>query len=446
MEGSLEKRLYYAAAWRENRLYDAAAEGNTESLHELLEQDEFLLDRVSFTSPNKSTPLHVAATKGHLAFVQQILIRNRRLAQQLDSQQSSPLHIASAEGHSKIVKILLSAAPNMCLSRDYQGRNPLHLAVMRDHVEILKALIKVAPSAAREKAGRDQTVLHLCVKHGQLEALKILAPKLNDLINAKNADASAALKIEYAICQWLQIIKYLKRSKIDFDARNCNGQTAKDILEDLPKNDNIRNISKLRHCKSKTQTQREEWLTKKGDAIMVVAVLIATVAYQAGVSPAGGIWQENLTQYSHVRAGEAVMAYTHPEAYENFMRSNTIGFVSSVTTILFLMSGLPFRRRLFMWILIIIMWLTVTSLTVSYAISIVVVTPKSIEKSMPGTVLKIGLGVWSAVMGIVLVGSKVKRLKKWLNEKGIRISKWLPGGVRNRDEVMNSSNASNGIV
>ncbi|KAG8386928.1 hypothetical protein BUALT_Bualt03G0199800 [Buddleja alternifolia] len=274
MEGSLEKRLY-----------DAAAEGNTISLQELLEKDKFLLDRVSFTSPNKN------------------------------SQQSSPLHIASAEGYLEIVKKLLSAAPHMCLSRDCQGRNPLHLAAMRGHVEILNTLIQESPSAARAKAGRDQTVLHLCVKHGQLEAFKILAPNLKGRIDAKDVDGDTALDMAVEDKQF-EIIRYLVGStEIDLNVRNSNGQTAIDILEEgQPGVDyiQIKNIlRRVRRIDTKIQTQTQrimKWLPEKGNVIMVVAVLIATVAFQAGVSPAGGIWQENSTQNSHARAGEAVMA------------------------------------------------------------------------------------------------------------------------------------------
>ncbi|KAG8375716.1 hypothetical protein BUALT_Bualt10G0129400 [Buddleja alternifolia] len=414
MEGSLEKRLY-----------DAAAEGNTISLQELLQEDKFLLGRVYFACPSKS-PLHVATMNGQLPFVQQILNHNPHLAQQLDSLQSSPLHIASAQGYLEIVKKLLSAAPDMCLSRDCQGRNPLHLAAMKGHVEILKTLIQEAPSAAREKADRDQTVLHLCVKHGQLEALKILLPNLNDRINAKDADGDTILHMAVAVKQ-IEIIQYLVEStNIDVHAKNSAGQTAMHILDQSQpeeRNLQITSILRLKYCYSNySQKQRVKWLTKKGDAIMVTAVLIATMAFQAGLSPAGGIWQDNLTQDSNAinphRVGEAVMASNHPKAYKNFIRSNTIAFVSSVTTILLLISGLPFRRRLFMWILMIIMWLTVTSLSAAYAISIVVVTPKNEAKSLIH-LLKIGLGVWFAVMGIFIVGNRVKRLKKWLKDKGI---------------------------
>ncbi|KAG8375718.1 hypothetical protein BUALT_Bualt10G0129600 [Buddleja alternifolia] len=430
----------------EKRLYDAAAVGDTKSLHELLKEDPLLLERVSFTSPNK-TPLHVATMKGHLAFVQEILNHNPQIAEELDAQQSSPLHIASAKGYLEIVRKLLSAAPDMCLSRDCQGRNPLHLAAMKGHIEVLAELIRAAPVAAREKVDRGLILLHLCVKHYQLDALKILLPNLNEFLNAKDDDGETILHMAVRDKQ-TEIIEYLVgNTKIDVNAKNSNGQTAINILKQSQpeeRNLRIRSILRLKRWNyNKTQTQRVNWLTKKGDAIMVMAVLIATMTFQAGVNPAGGIWQDNLTQDLHGnpaikphRAGEAIMAYNHPEAYKNFIRSNTIAFVSSVTTILLLISGLPFRGRLFMWILMVIMWLTVTSLSVSYAISVVVVTPKYDGESLV-RVLKNGLGVWFGVMGILLLGNRLRQLERLLKEKGL--TEWPPRRCKNIAEVKNTS-------
>ncbi|KAG6437395.1 hypothetical protein SASPL_102310 [Salvia splendens] len=74
------------------------------------------------------------------------------------------------------------------------------------------------------------------------------------------------------------------------------------------------------------QIPPEDWLTKKRDSVMVVAVLIATMAFQAAVSPTGGVWQDNSSGH---RAGEAVMAYKNPNIQELHMLQH--GGVCDVT-------------------------------------------------------------------------------------------------------------------
>ncbi|KAL0297188.1 UNVERIFIED_CONTAM: hypothetical protein Sradi_6770900 [Sesamum radiatum] len=240
----------------------------------------------------------------------------------------------------------------------------------------------------------------------------------------------------------MQTVRYLVEStNIDKNAKNCKGQTPLLILEQTPTDDRttaaIRNFLGPPLCTStSTQTQpAAKWLTRKRDSIMVVAILIATMAFQAGVNPAGGFWQDNLTQDSQGnpvpnphRAGEAIMAYSHPKIFKIFLRSNTVAFVSSLSTILLLISGLPFRRRLFMWALMAIMWLAVTSIAVSYAAAIVVVTPREDKESL-GHVIWTGITVWWIVMGVLLLVNTLRLMNKWLQSKGVTL--WRPQWFRN---------------
>nr|DAD36515.1 TPA_asm: hypothetical protein HUJ06_007156 [Nelumbo nucifera] len=52
----------------------------------------------------------------------------------------------------------------------------------------------------------------------------------------------------------------------------------------------------------KNPRNHEDWVEKKRDILMVVVSLIATMAFQAGFNPPGGVWQENNDAYSHLQA------------------------------------------------------------------------------------------------------------------------------------------------
>ncbi|CAL5438467.1 unnamed protein product [Camellia sinensis] len=243
----------------------------------------------------------------------------------------------------------------MCLARDRDGKNPLHIAAMEGHGGILEVLVGTIPHAARVRLDSGETILHLCVKHQQLNTLSLLLHRIPDpeFVNAKDNDGNTILHVAVS-GQQFEIVKHvLQNTKIDVNATNAYGHTAMDILflaqngadsEGLHVNieDFLRN-SKAKRAKDLVQG---EWISKKREALMIVASLIATMAFQAGVSPPGGVRQDDSD--GHI-AGKAVMT---PVLYPYFLRANTIGLVSSLSIILLLISGLPFRKRLFMLALV----------------------------------------------------------------------------------------------
>ncbi|CAA2998862.1 ankyrin repeat-containing BDA1-like [Olea europaea subsp. europaea] len=330
----------------ENLLFEAAAEGNVNSLKKLLQEDPIILDRVIVNSYS-DTPLHVAAILGHIDFVKEILRRRPEFARELNLCLSSPLHLASAKGYIEVVRVLLSANHLMCLARDRNGPTPLHLAA-------IKGKIHAKRDAARVIVGQDQTILHLCVKYYQIEALKFLVNTIRnqDFKNCKDSDGNTILHLAIAYKQVETLNFLLMKSARYVNAQNLCGMTAMDVLirsqrdlrdeeieESLKRagafgsmeNNSLvqinRNITSpglnlsLYHTglpsnvkmnsREKMFGQKDDWLEKKRIVLMVVASLVATMAFQVGVNPPTGVWQDTYMVDPH-KVGESIFAHNYP--------------------------------------------------------------------------------------------------------------------------------------
>lgn len=228
------------------------------------------------------------------------------------------------------------------------------------------------------------------------------------------------------------------------NASNANGDTSTDILVHVPRDLKYQQITQSltragavqakpqgsfgsipNNSRSRTRLDRleyhyqppaysqlkehyEDWLDRKRNSLMVVASLIATMAFQAGINPPSGVWQESTNTDPPHEAGYAIMISNHPDLYHIFLISNTVGFVSTLSIIVLLISGLPFLRyRFFLWILMVIMWIATTSMSLTYLVSIWVLTPTSETKSIRYVVLGIVL-VWIVLMTLLLFGHTIR--------------------------------------
>ncbi|KAF8401046.1 hypothetical protein HHK36_014349 [Tetracentron sinense] len=467
----------------ERRLHEAALMGSVASLNELLQEDALILDRVIVACVT-DTPLHIAAILGHVDFVREILNRKPEFACEINLRRSSPLHLASAKGYIEIVKDLLSINSDMCLAHDRDGRTPLHLAAMKGRVMVLKELVHANPEATRVIAYQRKTILHLCVKYNQFEALRMLVDTISDddFVNREDDNGNNILHLAVGDKQ-IETIKFLLSStKVRVNALNVNGFTALDVLTHSPRDlkdmdigDSLRgagaqrasdmpkatrdtrvirsgNMSLLTQNRVPAQPSRsqgsswekylkrhETWLEKKRSSLMVVASLIATMAFQAGVTPPGGVWQDDGVCQAGVNppggvrqagvnppvesqknsghtAGSSVMAHKHPEIYPKFLGANTTGFVASLSIILLLISGLPLKSRIFMWILMVIMWIAISSMAETYLYSVLTVTPDQVAVEY---VTRTSIRVWTGVIGLLLLWNSIRLVIKVLRKFGL---------------------------
>ncbi|EMS58429.1 hypothetical protein TRIUR3_28774 [Triticum urartu] len=73
-------------------------------------------------------------------------------------------------------------------------------------------------------------------------------------------------------------------------------------------------------------------LEKRRKRLLLLAILVATITYQAGLTPQGGFWTEG-----H-RAGDPIMADTYGMRYQAFFYCNSTSFMVSITLIILLVN------------------------------------------------------------------------------------------------------------
>ncbi|XP_047953397.1 ankyrin repeat-containing protein ITN1-like [Salvia hispanica] len=358
------------------KLYDAAKNGDIATLAELLQRDPNLVAEVLYA--RSRNVLHIAAMHGQESIVEMLKF-HAQLARDLDSQNSTPLHIAAARGNVAVASRLLSMAPETLWWRDVHDMNPVHIASMCGNVLILTELLRLDHSPAMERVHRGQTVLHLCIKHRHKAAFDFLLPRLGELICAKDDDGETILHLAVR-CNRLTLIKDLvERTQIDPQTQNSLGKTALQILIESKPDISRDHIQMLKPLKIPSTNKISKVFPNLSDTTMVVVVLIATMAFQAAISPPGGVWQEDTTSH---KAGDAVMASSHPKLYKHFVRANNTAFVSSIITIFLITTRQPSGRIFFLLISLLAMWVSLASISVSYGASIMVVSPNTKTQSL----------------------------------------------------------------
>ncbi|KAL8092950.1 hypothetical protein AgCh_034997 [Apium graveolens] len=407
----------------EKKLYGACLKGDIDTLKAMMEEDELTLARVSISSCFNQTPLHVASMLGHFEFAKSLLSYEADFASRLDSQSRSPLHLASANGYADLVKILLEYDPNMCQVSDEDGRTPLHLAVMNGQLECVSELTKVHPKLCDE----ETTVLHLCVMYNRLNVLiLILESNGPGLSNIKDKAGNTILHSATTLRR-MQIVKYLVMSRIqevDVDAVNENGFTALDIVEQMPKDVNTIEIKELlisagtlRAKASKTTsllipevggvadqnlgrepatdsnsklvkmwkkvkrfTFFQEKREKRDKILLVAASVIAAMAYQATISPPGGVAGTDATKDIYGPApANSLLAYYYPDLSD---------------------SGATLKQRFFVWLIRAAMWITLTSMIMAYSCAVAATTQEEFATNSTAAAVTLGLLTW---LGLIIL-------------------------------------------
>lgn len=117
---------------------------------------------------------------------------------------------------------------------------------------------------------------------------------------------------------------------------------------------------------------KNNWAEEIRGNLLVAATVIATLSFQAGLNPPGGVWQDS-NNNGHI-AGTSIMASTDTNAYFNFVSFNTVALASSSCIILLMVSGFPLNSKALMAILMLAMTSTIVFIWVTYSLSVLSVS------------------------------------------------------------------------
>lgn len=173
----------------------------------------------------------------------------------------------------------------------------------------------------------------------------------------------------------------------------------------------------------KNLNYKGDWIVEVHGTMMLVATVIATVAFQAAINPPGGVWQQDtqhnssnyIDQYYQMgllyedyrngtifRAGTAIMAYQKRAHYLIYLVAIMVSFLASLSVILLIISRVQLKNRLCSGILVLAMCAAVVFLAIGYLLGVTMVNSPAIFGDQPAnTGYKVTISSWYVMVSVV---------------------------------------------
>ncbi|PQQ01999.1 ankyrin repeat-containing protein [Prunus yedoensis var. nudiflora] len=264
----------------------------------------------TYQGPIGRTALHAAVIHGDEEMTKEILNKKKDLAIVTDEKGWTPLHYAAFYGRASIVTQLLEADKRSAYMGDEADKKTaLHIAASKGHVNVMKQLISYCPDCCEVVDRRRRNALHYALEKRKPRIIEFVLMDTwlsNVLLNAKDVDGNTPLHLLNA--PLYTKTPFIGDDRVDKMAFNKENMNALDVIK---ANDDVtfkrylaivlkRNGASSGHrILSENDNDGQKLKENKGgedtkgikESHLVVAALVATVTFAAGVTMPGGYYQ-----------------------------------------------------------------------------------------------------------------------------------------------------------
>ncbi|XP_008807257.2 ankyrin repeat-containing protein At5g02620-like [Phoenix dactylifera] len=213
----------------ETMLYVAAEKGHVEVVREILKVSDF--QSASTMANNSFDAFHIAAKQGHLEILKELLQSFPALAMTTNLLNSTALDTAATQGHLDVVNLLLETDANLTKIARNNGKTVLHSAARMGHVEVVKSLLNKDPSVGLRTDKKGQTAFHMAVKGQNVDIVQELLKPDISIIHLEDNKGNRPLHIATRKGNLGIVQALLSVEGIDVNAINRAGETALGIAE-----------------------------------------------------------------------------------------------------------------------------------------------------------------------------------------------------------------------
>lgn len=168
------------------------------------------------------TPLGKAADAGWLRVAKFLLDNGASINR--SSSGSTPLHLAAGRGHKAMVELLVGRGADL-EAHDATGATPLHLAAENGFLSVAEVLVqhKADLNSRNSKSNNEQTPLHRAAEKGHPAMVAYLISKGAD-VNARNSKGVSAIFLA-ARAGYVEVVTNLLASGADKELEENDGRT-----------------------------------------------------------------------------------------------------------------------------------------------------------------------------------------------------------------------------